>query len=264
MIDGITFSLSHDSSTQTFSGTVKNTSIAKDSFEIEINLKQGSATIAELGPLPVVNLAPGQSMDVQLLLSDEPGWQNLSFNAWQIHKCSGEGSNEGSGGEGNESSEGGEGSEGSEGSEGGSEGSEGSESGNGSLSFSIDESCSILKSGIQLQLAYDKATQSFTGSALNVSSQIATRVRVEIHLSNSVELGPTTNVDLAPGNQTNIVLPAKGQTFATWTAHAEVGNAEGGEGGSSEGSEGGNEGSEGSEGDSEGGESSNERSEGGD
>jgi len=109
--------------------------------------------------------------------------------------------------------EGGEGSEGS--------GGEGEE---GGTQYKITETCTEVRAGVQLNLAYDTSTESFVGTAKNVSTQTATKVRVEIHLSNGVELGPTTNVDLAPGNQTNIVLPAKGQTFATWSAHAEVGS----------------------------------------
>ncbi len=48
-------------------------------------------------------------------------------------------------------------------------------------------------------------------------------VRVEVHLSNGIELGPTTPVDLAPGQMASVTLPASDQPFDTWNPHAEVG-----------------------------------------
>ena len=49
------------------------------------------------------------------------------------------------------------------------------------------------------------------------------RVRVEVHLSNGTELGPTTPTDMAPGEMLTISLPATEESFTGWTAHAEVG-----------------------------------------
>lgn len=66
-----------------------------------------------------------------------------------------------------------------------------------------------------------------TGSALN-------NVRIEVHLSNRTELGPTTPVDMAPGEVLSMNLPASQASFTGWLAHAEVG---GGEGGSESGGE---------------------------
>jgi len=70
-------------------------------------------------------------------------------------------------------------------------------------------------------------------------TSILTRVRIEVHLSNGVELGPTTPVDMAPGQVLAVNLPATVEPFTGWAPHAEVGSGEGGGGG--EGSEGGNE-----------------------
>ena len=50
---------------------------------------------------------------------------------------------------------------------------------------------------------------------------------VEIHLSNGVELGPTTPVDMASSQVIDVVLPASGQ-FDGWVPHAEVGSGEAG------------------------------------
>ena len=42
-------------------------------------------------------------------------------------------------------------------------------------------------------------------------------------LSNGIELGPTTPVNLAPGQVMAITLPASSQPFTSWSAHPEVG-----------------------------------------
>jgi hypothetical protein len=56
----------------------------------------------------------------------------------------------------------------------------------------------------------------------NTTSITLPQVRVEVHLSNGIELGPTTPVDLAPGQKINITLPASSSSFVTWSAHPEV------------------------------------------
>ena len=57
----------------------------------------------------------------------------------------------------------------------------------------------------------------------NTTETTLTRVRVEVHLSNGIELGPTTPVNLAPGQISDINLPASSQPFTSWSAHPEVG-----------------------------------------
>ena len=56
-----------------------------------------------------------------------------------------------------------------------------------------------------------------------MTTGVLPQVRVEIHLSNGVELGPTPRTDLNAGQKINITLLATGQTFATFSVHAEVG-----------------------------------------
>ena len=80
------------------------------------------------------------------------------------------------------------------------------------------------RAGARLVLRYDAATQTFTGTVTNTTNATLSRVRVEVHLSNGVELGPTTPMDLAPGQTIDVSLPATGQNFATWGAHPEVGS----------------------------------------
>ena len=112
------------------------------------------------------------------------------------------------------------------------------EEGEGGTRYSKSKKLDEVKRGVHLVLMYESASQTFVGTIKNVSNKPVTRARVEIHLSNKVELGPTTPTTIEPGKQITIKLPAKGQKFEWWTAHAEVGSAEGGHG---EGSEGGGE-----------------------
>ena len=66
------------------------------------------------------------------------------------------------------------------------------------------------------------------GAVENTAGNVLSQVRVEVHLPNGAELGPTIPVDLAPGQVLEINLPATDASFTGWIAHAEVGgNAEG-------------------------------------
>ncbi|MCY3762548.1 MAG: hypothetical protein OXH50_14965, partial [Gemmatimonadetes bacterium] len=89
----------------------------------ELNLKQGTRTVVELGPSPVGDLVPGGRATTELLVDDEPQAAGVTFDAWEIHPevfdCNGNGP--GSGGEGNEISGHAEGPEGSGGGESGGE-----------------------------------------------------------------------------------------------------------------------------------------------
>ena len=71
-------------------------------------------------------------------------------------------------------------------------------------------------------LSYDSDANAFTGTVENTTGDTLRRVRVEVHLSNGIELGPTTPVDLAPGQMTEVTLPATSQPFISWSAHPEV------------------------------------------
>ena len=91
------------------------------------------------------------------------------------------------------------------------------------IQYGLGDTYDVVRAGARLVLRYDAATQAFTGTVTNTTDAALSRVRVEVHLSNRVELGPTTPVDLAPGRTIDVTLPATGQTFATWSAHPEVG-----------------------------------------
>ena len=86
-----------------------------------------------------------------------------------------------------------------------------------------------LRAGSRLVLDYDEAANAFRGEVTNVSDAPLSRVRVEVHLSNGAELGPTTPLDLAPGESASVTLEAGTRPFETWSAHAEVGGGDSGE-----------------------------------
>ena len=90
--------------------------------------------------------------------------------------------------------------------EGGSEfGEEGEESG---TQFALDDTFDEVRAGVRLVLSYDGKAHAFTGAVENTTEATLNRVRVEVHLSNGIELGPTTPIDLAPGQSVEITLAA--------------------------------------------------------
>ena len=80
-----------------------------------------------------------------------------------------------------------------------------------------------VRAGARLILRYDSTANAFVGTVENTTETTLARVRVEVHLSNGIELGPTTPVNLAPGQISDITLPASSQPFTSWSAHPEVG-----------------------------------------
>ncbi len=115
---------------------------------------------------------------------------------------------------------------GANGSEGGA-GRDGEESGQ---ALALDETYDEVRAGARLLMAYDAASNSFYGLVQNTTDAILSNVRVEVHLSNGVELGPTADLDLEPGEVACVMLPATKEPFDGWSPHAEVGQGEGGTG----------------------------------
>ncbi len=233
VVNGVRVAMSYDPVRRSFSGTVENAmALTACSVQIELNLKQGTRTVVELGPSPVGDLAPGASATTELLVDDEPLAAGVAFDAWEIHpevfdcNCPVPNSSSGEGGEGGESHA-------------GREGSEGSEGGDIAQQLAPDQSYDQTRNGARLTMSYSPSQDAFYGTVENTTNQTLTRVRVEIHLTDQsgaiiAELGPTTPTDLAPGGMLLITLPAAGQAFTGWSPHAEVGSGEGGEGGGSE------------------------------
>ena len=104
----------------------------------------------------------------------------------------------------------------------------GSGEGSGANTLAPDETFDMVRGGARLILNYDAQSNGFKGTVENTSNGVLDRVRIEVHLSNGTELGPTTPIDMAPGEVVAIALPATTASFTGWIAHAEVGGGEGG------------------------------------
>ena len=105
----------------------------------------------------------------------------------------------------------------------------------------------LFANGARLVLEFDPATQVFVGSVTNSTARPLPQVRVEVHLDNGTELGPTRRVDVGPGETVPVELGAFGNDFNAWVSHpetgVEVGHGEGAEeGGEGAGEHGGREG----------------------
>jgi len=109
----------------------------------------------------------------------------------------------------------------------GSHGEEGEESG---TQLALNERYDSVRNGARLILAYDVQSNSFNGTVENTTDKSLKRVRVEVHLSNGIELGPTTPADLGPGEKRDVTLKATSKNFDGWSAHPEVGIGEHGSG----------------------------------
>ena len=253
VLGGIAVEARYDAATQTIHTTVQNTLGQPQCYvQVEPHLKSGTQTVGELGPGQVGNLNPGQQATSSLGLASEPSLAGVAFDGYVVHvevfDCGGPGPHsggaggEGSGGEGH--GPGGEGgSEGSGGEGSGASAAAGSEEGSGAT-LALDETFDAVRGGARLILTYDAAGNAFTGTVANTTGAVLPQVRIEVHLSNGVELGPTTPVDLAPGQMLAVKLPATAAPFTGWIAHAEVGSggeAGGEHGGGSQGGEGGGE-----------------------
>lgn len=125
------------------------------------------------------------------------------------------------------------------------EGGKGEEDG---TEYGLDDSYDVVRKGARLILQYDTNSNAFVGTVENTTEATLEQVRVEVHLSNGIELGPTNSKDLAPGEKIDVTLQATDESFEGWSPHAEVGRGEhGGEGGEYEGEGGEHEGEGGGE-----------------
>ena len=219
VLGGLAVSMQYDAATKSIHGTVRNTLSQRLCYvQAEPHLKLGTTTVGELGPEKLGHLDPNQEATSSLSVISEQTLSGISYDGYVIHMeifdCSGSGPTAHTG----ESTEGG-GDHGPEGEEGG-----------GTNTLALDETLDTIRSGIRLILKYDAPSNSFKGTMENTTSDFLNRVRIEIHLSNGTELGPTTPVTMAPGEIRMINLPATQTAFSAWTAHAEVGTGEEGTG----------------------------------
>jgi hypothetical protein len=96
--------------------------------------------------------------------------------------------------------------------------------------LTLNQTYDKVRNGVRLILTFDATSNSFNGTVENITDKTLKRVRVEVHLSNREELGPTTPVDLDPGEKRDVILTATNKKFYWWTAHPEVGTGEHGDG----------------------------------
>ena len=216
VLGGLAVSMQYDAATLTVHGTVRNTLSQKLCYvQAEPHLKSGTKTVGELGPEKLGHLNPGQEATTSLTVASEPNLAGVSYDGYVVHMevfdCSGPGPAAHTGGEGAE--------------------------GSGAGSLALDETFDAVRSGARLVLSYDAPSNSFRGTVENTTNGVLDQVRIEVHLSNGAELGPTTPTDMAPGEVVTINLPATQAPFTGWTAHAEIGS--GGEGSESGGEDGG-------------------------
>ena len=250
VLGGLAISAQYDAATQSVNATVENTTSQQLCYvQAEPHLKLGTKTVGELGPQKLGDLNPGQTVTSSLSVSGEPELAGVAFDGYVVHMevfgCSGPGPVAHTGAEGAEDGGGegasgeGHGPGGEGGNEGGSEsgGESGNEEGSGAT-LAPHEIFDEVRGGARLLMGYDAQSNSFNGIVENTTNNVLSNVRIEVHLSNGTELGPTTPVDMRPGEMYAINIPATQEPFTGWIAHAEVGR---GEGGSENGSEGGGE-----------------------
>lgn len=94
------------------------------------------------------------------------------------------------------------------------------------VELTLTDTYDKVRNGARLILNYDAQSNSFKGTVENITNETLKQVRVEVHLSNGKELGPTTPGDLVPGEKRAVLLAATSANFDMWTAHPEVGEGE--------------------------------------
>ena len=99
------------------------------------------------------------------------------------------------------------------------------------VELTLNDQYDKVRNGARLILNYDTQSNAFKGTVENTTNEPLKKVRVEVHLSNGKELGPTPSTDLAPGEKTEVQLIATSTDFNGWTAHPEVGSGEHSHGG---------------------------------
>ena len=101
------------------------------------------------------------------------------------------------------------------------------EEGESGTRYELTDTATVVRDGVQLIAWYDSLREVFTGTVTNTTDATVRQVRVEIHLSNGTELGPTPRVDLPAGERHAVELDASGQNFDWWSVHIEIGSDSG-------------------------------------
>ena len=72
----------------------------------------------------------------------------------------------------------------------------GGEPGESGTQYSLTDTATETRAGVRLVMSFDSARSVFSGTVTNTTDATVSEVRVEIHPSNGVELGPTPRQDL--------------------------------------------------------------------
>ncbi len=99
------------------------------------------------------------------------------------------------------------------------------EEGESGTQYDRSETATETRSGVTLVISYNSSAQRFDGTVTNTTGSTVTDVRVEIHLSNGIELGPTPRVELAAGEVREVTLDASGHDFNWYSVHVEIGSS---------------------------------------
>ena len=101
------------------------------------------------------------------------------------------------------------------------------EEGESGTRYALTDTATVVRKGVKLIAWYDSSRGVFTGTVTNTTNETVRQIRVEIHLSNGTELGPTPRVDLSAGQSEAVELDAGGKSFDWWTVHIEIGSDSG-------------------------------------
>ena len=146
------------------------------------------------------------SLAASLAACDRSPTEPTELNSGGEHGFAGGGHNESGEGRGGESGEG-----------------QGGESGESGTQYGRTDTARESRAGVDLVMRYEAARERFEGTVTNTTGAAVDDVRVEIHLSSQVELGPTSRVTLVPGEVRQVELDARGLQFHTWSVHVEIG-----------------------------------------
>ena len=229
VLGGLAISASYNAATQSVNATVENTTSQTLCYvQAEPHLKSGTQTVGELGPDVLGDLNPGHQAISSVSVASEPSLAGVPFDGYVVHMevfdCEGPGPQPHTGSEGPEGPGGeGHGPGGEGGNESGNESSgSGSEEGSGAT-LALDETFDATRGGVRLILNYDAAGNAFTGTVENTTGSVLSNVRIEVHLSNGTELGPTTPVDMAPGEVLSVTcLQRRRRSPAGWPTQRSV------------------------------------------
>jgi hypothetical protein len=100
------------------------------------------------------------------------------------------------------------------------------EPGESGTQWSVNQTATETRSGVTLVISYNSARDRFDGTVTNTTNSTVNDVRVEIHLSNGTELGPTPRIALAGQEVRRVTLDnTSGQSFTWYSVHVEVGSS---------------------------------------